>query len=191
MKRPTDKKPPREILSLLLTFLKIGLFTFGGGYAMIPLIERETVEKHKWITGEDLLEIVAVAESTPGPIAINAATFVGSRVGGFFGALAATFGVIAPSFAVIIAVSFVLEQFRSVRWVQYAFNGVRAGVLALIAKALWSMFRKCPKGLFYYALMLAAFAAAAFLPVNAVYIILLCAAFGLVKAVAAKRRDAE
>ncbi len=191
MKRPTDNKPPREILSLLLTFLKIGLFTFGGGYAMIPLIERETVEKHKWITGEDLLEIVAVAESTPGPIAINAATFVGSRVGGFFGALAATFGVIAPSFAVIIAVSFVLEQFRSVRWVQYAFNGVRAGVLALIAKALWSMFRKCPKGLFYYALMLAAFAAAAFLPVNAVYIILLCAAFGLVKAFAAKRRDAE
>ena len=93
------------ILSVFLTFLKIGAFTFGGGYAMIPLIQREAVEKHGWVSDDDILEIVAVAESTPGPIAINAATFVGYRVGGFFGAAAATMGVVLPSFCIILAVS--------------------------------------------------------------------------------------
>ena len=87
-----------KIGTLFLSFLKIGAFTFGGGYAMIPLIQKEAVEEKKWITDEDILEIIAIAESTPGPIAINAATFVGWRVCGFWGALSATLGVILPSF---------------------------------------------------------------------------------------------
>ena len=88
-------------IKLFLTFLKIGAFTFGGGYAMIPLISREAVENHKWIEDKDILDIVAIAESTPGPIAVNAATFVGYRVGGVLGAFCATLGVVLPSFVII------------------------------------------------------------------------------------------
>ena len=117
-----------KTLQVFLTFFKIGAFTFGGGYAMIPLIEKETVEKKKWITDDDVLEIITIAESTPGPIAINAATFVGYRVCGFWGALTATLGVVIPSFGIILAISILIKQFRDIKAVQYAFNGIRAGV---------------------------------------------------------------
>ena len=117
----------RKALRLFAVFLKIGAFTFGGGYAMIPLIQKEITEKRGWMTDDDVLEIVAIAESTPGPIAVNAATFVGFRVCGFRGALLATLGVVLPSFLIIFGISFVLRAFQSVRLVQYAFNGIRAG----------------------------------------------------------------
>ena len=178
-----------KTISLFLTFMKIGLFTFGGGYAMIPLIHRETVDNKKWISDEDILEIVAIAESTPGPIAINAATFIGYRVGGFWGAFAATTGVALPSFAIITAISFILAEFQSIRWIQYAFNGIRAGVLALIVKALWSMYRQSPKGIFSYIIMLGAFVATAFLPVNVIFVILICAAAGIAQGLIARRRN--
>ncbi|MDD6061904.1 MAG: chromate transporter, partial [Oscillospiraceae bacterium] len=152
----------RRIWLLFLTFFKIGAFTFGGGYAMIPLISKEVVETHKWITDDDILEIVAIAESTPGPIAINSATFVGFRVAGFWGAFAATFGVVLPSFVIITALSFVLRQFQSLKPVKYAFYGIRAGVLALLLKALYTMFKKCPKHLVSCIVMAGAFVAAAF-----------------------------
>jgi len=183
----TMKRIPKT-LSLFLTFMKIGLFTFGGGYAMIPLIQRETVDNKKWINDKDILDIVAIAESTPGPIAINAATFIGYRVGGFWGALAATVGVVLPSFVIITAISFVLAAFQNIRWIQYAFNGIRAGVLALIVKALWSMFKQSPKGIFAYLIMLGAFAATAFLPVNVIYVILFCAAAGITQTLIIGRR---
>ena len=183
----TMKRLPKT-LSLFFTFMKIGLFTFGGGYAMIPLIQRETVDNKKWINDKDILDIVAIAESTPGPIAINAATFIGYRVGGFLGALAATVGVVLPSFVIITAISFVLAAFQNIRWIQYAFNGIRAGVLALIVKALWSMFKQSPKGIFAYLIMLGAFAATAFLPVNVIYVILFCAAAGITQTLIIGRR---
>ena len=90
----------KDLLTLFLTFFKIGAFTFGGGYAMIPLIQKEAVEKHKWISDEDILDIIAIAESTPGPIAINSATFMGYRVAGVLGSAAATFGTVLPSFLI-------------------------------------------------------------------------------------------
>ena len=178
-----------KTLSLFLIFLKIGLFTFGGGYAMIPLIQRETVDNKKWISDKDILDIVAIAESTPGPIAINAATFIGYRVGGFFGAMAATVGVVLPSFAIIALISYVLTAFQNIVWIQYAFNGIRAGVLALIVKALWSMYKQSPKGIFSYLIMLGAFAVTAFSPVNVVFVILFCAAAGIVQTLIIGRRD--
>ena len=94
------------VFTLFLTFAKIGAFTFGGGYAMIPLIEKEVIEKKKWISEDILLEVIAIAESTPGPIAINSATFIGNRVAGFWGSFAATFGVVLPSFLIIFCLSF-------------------------------------------------------------------------------------
>ncbi len=169
--------------------MKIGLFTFGGGYAMLPLIQRETVENKKWISDEDILDIVAIAESTPGPIAINAATFVGYRVGGFLGALAATVGIVLPSFVIITAISFALVKFQDVRWIRFAFNGIRAGVLALIVKALWMMYKQSPKGIIAYLIMLGAFLVTAFLPVNVVFVILTCAAVGIARALIVSRRD--
>lgn len=168
------------VISLFFTFLKIGAFTFGGGYAMIPLIQKEVVEKKRWIKDEDILDIVAIAESTPGPIAINSATFVGYEVRGFLGALAATLGVVLPSFLIILGISYVLRQFQHLRAVQYAFNGIRAGVLALIIKALISMYRQCPKNMISYIIAGAAFVAAVFGDVNVLLIIIGCALTGLI-----------
>ena len=176
---------------LFLTFAKIGLFTFGGGYAMIPLIQKEAGERRHWITEEELLDIVAIAESTPGPIAINAATFIGSRRGGFFGALFATFGMVLPSFAIILLVSFLLKEFQAFKPVAYAFQGIRAGVLALILKALWSMWKKAPKKIFSYAVMAAAFVCVAFLKVHVVLVIAGCALAGLVFSLITERRRAS
>ena len=170
------------------TFFKIGAFTFGGGYAMIPLIQKETVDNHKWITEDDIMEIIAIAESTPGPIAINSATFVGYRTCGVLGAAAATLGVVLPSFVIILAISGVLRQFQDLKAVQYAFNGIRAGVLALLFKALWGMYKKSPKGWAAYVVMAGSFLLTAFLHVNVLYVIIGCAIFGLVTALLAERR---
>ena len=180
----------RKYLDLFLTFLKIGAFTFGGGYAMIPLIQRETVDNHGWITNEDVLEIVAIAESTPGPVAINSATFVGHKIGGFFGAASATAGVILPSFVIIYVLSFVLRQFEELKAVQYAFAGIRAGVLALIIQALVSMYRQYPKDQAAYLIMAGAFAAVALFGVNVLLVIVCCALAGFLSAGLAERRKA-
>ena len=139
MKEEKPVSKGRACFQLLCAFFKIGLFTFGGGYAMIPLIQRETVEGRHWITEEDILEVVAIAESTPGPIAINAATFVGARVAGATGAACATLGVVLPSFIIILIISRLLAHFAQYRPVQYAFFGIRAGVLALVLRAWWTM----------------------------------------------------
>lgn len=178
----------KRLWVLFATFFKIGAFTFGGGYAMIPLIQKEAVENRKWITEDDILEIIAIAESTPGPIAINSATFVGYRTAGFWGAACATLGVVLPSFCIILAISYVLKEFQQIKAVQYAFNGIRAGVLALLFKALWSMYQKAPKKWASYTVMAAAFVLTAFFNVNIFLVIVCCAVFGLLTALAAQRR---
>ena len=162
------------------TFFKIGAFTFGGGYAMIPLIQREAVENRKWVTDEDILDIITIAESTPGPIAVNSATFVGYRAAGVLGSIAGTLGVVMPSFLIILLISYVLREFQDVLVVKYAFSGIRAGVLAMIIKALWGMYKKCKKNLVSYIVMAAAFVLAAFLDVSVLPLLAGCAVFGLV-----------
>ena len=174
-------------LELFWTFLKIGAFTFGGGYAMLPLIQAEVLS-HGWMDASSLVDFIAVSESTPGPFAINIATYVGAETGGIGGALCATLGVVLPSFLVIYAVSFVLRQFSDLAVVQYAFNGIRAGVLALLLKALLSMYRQSPKGAVSYAVMAGAFVLTAFCGVDAVLVILASATVGLLSARMAKRR---
>lgn len=178
----------KKLLSLFWTFFKIGAFTFGGGYAMIPLIQKEAVEKKGWVTDDDILEIIAIAESTPGPVAINSATFVGYRTCGFWGAACATFGVVLPSFLIILAIGYVLNEFQNAKVVQYAFNGIRAGVLALLFKALFTMYKKSPKGWVSYVVMAVAFVLTAILKVNVFIVILICAVFGLTTALMAERR---
>lgn len=176
-------------LLLFVSFLKIGAFTFGGGYAMIPLIQKEAAEKRKWITDREILEIIAIAESTPGPIAINAATFVGYRTAGFWGAFCATMGVVLPSFLIIALVSFVIRQFENLQVVQYAFRGIRVGVLALIAKAFVSMYRQCPKNRISYVIAVFSFLAVAAVQINVLFVIVICAVMGLVYSFMAEGRE--
>lgn len=182
------KEKLKKLFSVFITFFKIGAFTFGGGYAMIPLIQRETVENHGWVSDEDVLDIIAIAESTPGPIAINSATFVGYRVCGFWGSFAATCGVVLPSFIIILAISYVLDAFQSIKAVQYAFWGIRAGVLALIFKALVGMYKKCPKSIFSYIVMAAALLLVTFFNVDSILVIIGCGIAGLITSIVAARR---
>lgn len=123
------------LLDLFLTFAKIGLFTFGGGYAMIPLIENICVEKKEWISRDEMMNITVIAESTPGPVAINCATYVGLKQKGVRGAVAATLGVVLPSFAIILFISFFLDRFLQIKWVASAFRGIKLAVGVLIADA--------------------------------------------------------
>lgn len=174
--------------NLFLTFLKIGAFTFGGGYAMIPLIQREMVDNKHWIEEKDILDIVAIAESTPGPIAINTATFVGYQVGGVFGSFCATLGTVLPSFVIILAISFILRKFENLAVVKYAFNGIRAGVLALIIKAFFSMYKQCPKNIVSYIIAAAAFIASAVFGANVLIIIICSALVGLAATLIAERQ---
>ena len=178
----------KTLWQIFATFFKIGAFTFGGGYAMIPLIQKETVENHKWITEDDILEIIAIAESTPGPIAINSATFVGYRTCGVLGSAAATLGVVLPSFMVIFVISFVLRQFQELKAVQYAFHGIRAGVMALLCKALWGMYKKNQKNWASYIVMAGSFLLTGILDVSVLPVLAGCAVFGLVTAKIMERK---
>lgn len=129
------------ILQLFFTFLKIGLFTFGGGMAMIPLIKREIIERQQWIESKDFLEMLAVAQSAPGPIALNTAVFVGYKVRGFWGAVASVFGVVVPSFVVILVVAVLFVEVRDNKYVDAAFKAMRPAVVALIVAPIVGLAR--------------------------------------------------
>ena len=145
--------------TLFLTFAKIGAFTFGGGYAMISIIEDECVEKRKWITSEQLSTITAIAESTPGPIAINCATYTGYMQAGVPGALCATLGVTLPSFLIIYLISLFFDDFLAIAIVAKAFKGIKAAVGILIARAALNLWKKTKKDWQSRVLMLLAFIA--------------------------------
>ena len=177
----------RKLWLLFSTFFKIGAFTFGGGYAMITLIGKEVVDKHHWLNDDDILDIVAIAESTPGPIAINASTFVGYKVAGFWGAFFATLGTVLPSFTIILAIAYLLKEFASITAVRYAFFGIRAGVLVLLLKALLKMYKQSPKGAAAYTVMALSFICTAVLNAEVIFVIIGCALFGLATFMLAKR----
>jgi len=134
--------------NLFLTFAKIGMFTFGGGYAMISVIEHNCVERKQWITQEELMDMTVIAESTPGPIAINCATYVGYKMAGFWGAVWATIGMILPSFVVIYAISMFLDRFLEITVIANAFKGIQVAVGILILNAAINMMRKMKKKAF-------------------------------------------
>lgn len=177
-------------LELFLTFLKIGAFTFGGGYAMFPLIQSE-VEAHRWLDEEQLINFVAVSESTPGPFAVNVSTYVGMTVGGWPGGLCATVGVVLPSFVIILIVAKFYEKFKKSTVVSGAMSGLKPAVVGLIGAAVVSVGSTVlfPSGVeymrlsdagFYVSLgVLAVSVVLAFRKVNPIVIILLSAAVGI------------
>ena len=133
------------LIDLFLTFAKIGLFTFGGGYAMISVIENNCVERKQWITHDEMMDVTVIAESTPGPIAINCATFTGYKKAGFMGALVATFGIVLPSFIVIYLISMLLDNFLELTIIANAFKGIKIAVGLLILDAAITMLKKMHK----------------------------------------------
>ena len=133
------------LLDLFLTFAKIGMFTFGGGYAMIAMIENNCVERKQWITHDEMMNVTVIAESTPGPIAINCETFTGYKKAGFTGALAATLGMIIPSFMVVYLISMFLDNFLELTIIANAFKGIKIAVGILILDAAITMIKKCTR----------------------------------------------
>ena len=188
-------KKRKLLWQLFSVFFKIGLFTFGGGYAMISIIEDACVDRRGWITKEEMDELVVVAESTPGPVAINCATFVGARQGGFPGAAVATLGVILPSFLVIFAISRFLDRFLEIRAVASAFKGVKLAVGVLVLDAGLRMLRRMPKKplpVIILAVTLALMLLVNFTALRLSSVVLLLAAAALSLAVfAAKKRGGE
>ena len=174
-----------KILELFTAFFRIGLFTFGGGYAMISLIEDEIGRRRGWITSDELTEMIVIAESTPGPIAINCATYVGYRQAGKAGSAAATLGVVLPSFIIIYAISLLMESFMRLTFVAHAFRGIQVAVAFLILRAGIRMVVRLPKTV--AAIAACGLSAAVVLCVNlfgwrfsSIWLILLGAASGLI-----------
>lgn len=176
-----EEEPTKQNLffQLFQTFFMIGAFTFGGGYAMVPLISHAVVEERKWIKEEDMLDVVSIAESTPGPIAINSATFIGYQVAGTLGSFFATLGVVLPSFLIILLISTILRQFQNNVWIGYAFYGIRAGVLALLISAVWNFYKVCPKGVLEYGIMLFTFLGSLFFDFSVIYLLIVCMVLGV------------
>ena len=140
----STKKPVPLLWTLFAAFAKIGLFTFGGGYAMISIIEDTCVERKKWITHDEMMDITVIAESTPGPMAINCATYVGFKQAGTLGSIAATLGIVAPSFIIIYLISSFLDNFLAIGIIANAFRGIKIGVGLLIFSVAIKMVKKLP-----------------------------------------------
>ena len=175
----------KEYLSLFLTMLKIGLFTFGGGYAMIALLENEFVAKKKWIEKDEFLDVAAIAESTPGPIAINAATYIGFKNAGIVGSIIATLGICIPSFVIIYTISLFFDAFLSLTLVAYAFKGIQICVVYLILSAGLKMLKQMKKTGFHIIIVLITLICMVVLSLFAVkfstiFYILISGAFGVV-----------
>ena len=184
------------LMDIFLIFLKIGAFTFGGGYAMIALLEDEFVDKRSWLNESEFLDMTAIAESTPGPVAINAATYLGYKLAGFKGALAASLAVCIPSFAIIYVLSFFYERFQQITWVASAFKGIQACVVYLILSAGLRMFIKMKKNVFNVSIFAVVSVSFIFVSLfgisfSSIYYILICGVVGVVVGTLHNMRNRE
>lgn len=169
-----------SLWQLFAVFFKTGLFTFGGGYAMIAILQDELVNDKKWITEQEMLDMIVVAESTPGVIAVNTATSVGYKQRGIWGAIVATLGVVLPSFLIISALSYIINAFESNFWYKSAFGGIKACVTILVVNAFVKMSKQIEHDLYnYIALVVACFVATFFTDFNVIFLILIGAVCGL------------
>ncbi len=170
----------KTLLELFLAFCRIGVLTFGGGYAMLPIIQREVVEKKKWATEEEVMDYYAIGQCTPGVIAVNTATFIGRKQAGFIGGLAATVGVVFPSLVIITVIAAFITNFADLPVVKNAFAGIRACVCVLIANAVVKLWKKAVIDLPTLVIFLVIFAGSVFLKLSPVLWVLLAAAAGIV-----------
>ena len=178
----------RTLWSLFLTFAKVGVMTFGGGYAMLPILQREVVENKGWATDEELTDYFAIGQCTPGVIAVNTATFIGQKRRGIIGGIAATLGVVFPSLIIIAALAGVIDAFSHLAWVQHAFAGIRIAVCALVLQSVWKMAKKGVVDIPTGVILVVTFAAVAFFGVSPVLMVVIAAAAGILINVVRGRR---
>lgn len=167
----TDRKKFRVLLDLFVTFFKIGAFTIGGGLAMIPVIEKEIVDKKGYIGKEEIIDAFAVSQSLPGVIAINSAIYVGYRISGFLGAVVTTLGVVLPSFIIILAIAVLFKTVSGIAWVDKLLTGAKAGIAGVIFVSVVNLSKKAIKDVFGIVIAAAAFVLAAIFDVSIVIII--------------------
>lgn len=167
-------------LKLFGVFFRVGLFTIGGGYAMLPMLRKEVVERYGWATDEEMLDYFAIGQSTPGIIAINTATFIGYRKAGVLGAIASTLGMVLPSWIIIIAIAAFFEVFNENVYVVAAFQGIRVVVVVLILNAVIRMGKKSIKNVLHVILFLTAFAVTMFAPISPIYVVVAAGIIGIV-----------
>lgn len=167
-------------IDLFFTFCRIGGLTFGGGYAMLPMIQKEIVEEKKWATEEEVLDYYAVGQCTPGIIAVNTATFIGYKVQGIIGAIVATLGVVFPSLIIITIIAALLKTFASYAIIQHAFSGIRVVVIALIISAILKLAKTSIKNSITLIIAIIAFILVAFVNLSPIYIVIAAACIGLI-----------
>lgn len=167
------------LVDLFVTFAKIGVMTFGGGYAMLPMLQREVVENKRWATEEEIMDYYAVAQCTPGVIAVNIATFVGQKYKGIWGSILATLGVVFPSLVIISALAGVIEAFSHIVWVKNAFGGIRICVCVLILNAVIKLLKKAVVDKWTLGIFIVVTLGSLFIPVSPVVFVLLAAALGI------------
>ena len=169
----------KKLLQLFLAFARVGVMTFGGGYAMIPILEREIVDRQGWASGEELMDYYAVGQCTPGVIAVNTATFIGYKVAGTLGGIAATLGVVFPSVVIITVIAGILTHFADIPAVQSAFAAIRVCVCVLIFNAVLKLWKGAVKDKAALALFLLVFILSIFLDISPVFYVLFCALAGI------------
>lgn len=180
-----------DLMELFLVFFKIGAVTFGGGYAMLPMLEQELAEKRSWTTKETMLDYYAIGQSTPGIIAVNVATFIGFNKAGIIGAIVSTTGIVTPSIIIITIIARFISNFSQIQWVQKALAGINVAVAALLTKSVWDFNKKAVKNLWGLALLLAAFVSMYFFGVSSIMVIAVSAALGIAASLVTARKSAE
>ena len=172
-----------EYIELFITFFKIGIFTFGGGLTMLPLLESEIVDKHKWCTKEELLDYYAIGQCTPGIIAVNTSTFIGNKQKGVIGGIFATLGMISPSLIIILSIAYCLEPYMQLDIVQSAFKGIRVGVCAILALSIYNLAKSGIKNKYGVIGCIICFILVGFMNVSPVYIVIVIIVLGIIKTI--------
>ncbi len=181
----------KELIELYLTFCKIGAFTFGGGYSMLPMIQKEVVEKKGWATDEEILNYYAVGQCTPGVIAVNTSTFIGVKLRGVIGGFVATAGMITPSLIIIMAIAAFLKNFTHLEFVQRAFAGVRVAVAALVIQAVVKMWKTGVKDVAGLIIFIAALAVSLIFDISPIYVVIGAVAVGIILSLIKAKRGEE
>lgn len=169
----------RILFKLYVTFFKIGLFTFGGGYAMLPMLEREVCDNNKWIEKDEIYDYYAIGQATPGIIAVNTATFCGMRVRGFFGALFASLGIISPSIIIILLIASLLKTYSHIEVISHAFAGIRVCVCAMVLSTVIDMIKRTCKDYVGVLILIATFLAVAFFKVSPAIVVIAVGVLGI------------
>ena len=176
---------------LFVSWFKMGLFTFGGGYAMLPMIQKEVIEKHQWATEDEVMDYYALGQCTPGIIAVNTATFIGYKIKGVMGGIVATFGVVAPSIIIISLISSLISNFSELEVVRHALKGIQVAVCVLMFVAIEKLLKKGVKDLPGILIFIAALALSLFTDLSTVIMVILAGLAGYVIFVLGKRKDGE